>query len=639
MKVTGQREKESSEKRQVNLHPCGVFRSAKRRSTMHSATRGGAVLSRFRRFFLCALFFLETVVRAMHPAGSLSKSGAISVSARKRLFSCFQAPLARFSFCKTARAPQTPKTRRPSSFSPCGPRSFSPSPVSRSSFSLPVSLVFPLGLLSSVHRSPVFPLLPARLGGDFECNVVRRIDFSFLRSTFCRASSLRFSAPPPAPPSATRFLSLNRVAGKRYLSSRTQTGVPDNWHTMEGRAQPAFVDIGANLTDDMYRGVYFGKERHPADLERVIARAKQAGCRKLMVTGGSLADSGRAIELCREFDPDGKFLFATVGVHPTRCSEFEPSSHMHVGAPPHGPAACCSNLSCANDSSSSPSSSSSSSSPSSSSSSSSSSPSSSAGGCGAEAAVDAEVRSFGLYLESTKALLSFEPPAEAVEHLSKLASLIEKNRDRVVAVGEIGLDADRTQFCDLETQKKYFELQLLLSRYFRLPLFLHMRDAEAPFCEILARRRELWEAEGGVVHSFTDSLAALNSVLSLSPALHIGINGCSLKTEENLQVVKAIPLERLHLETDAPWCDIRPTHAGFAILTRELPSIAAEEKKKQKPQNWNPETQIKNRNEPCNIAHVARIVRQLVAPEMPFEAFTEAVCANSLRMFPLMAAK
>ncbi|KEP64252.1 UNVERIFIED_CONTAM: hydrolase, TatD family protein [Hammondia hammondi] len=321
---------------------------------------------------------------------------------------------------------------------------------------------------------------------------------------------------------------------------------------MEGSAQPAFVDIGVNLTDDMYRGVYFGKERHPADLERVIARAKQAGCRKLVVTGGSLSDSVRAIELCREFDPERNFLFATVGVHPTRCNEFEPSS---------------------------------------------------------------------------------------LHHLSKLASVIERNRDRVVALGEIGLDADRTQFCDLDTQKKYFEFQLLLSRHFRLPLFLHMRDAEAPFCEILARTRELWEGQGGVVHSFTDSHAALKSVLSLSPALHIGINGCSLKTEENLQVVKAIPLERLHLETDAPWCDIRPTHAGFAILTRELPTIAAEEKKKQKPQNWKPETQVKNRNEPCNIAHVARIVRQLVAPDMPFEAFAAAVCANSLRMFPLMGAK
>ncbi|CBZ50287.1 gf17261, related [Neospora caninum Liverpool] len=314
----------------------------------------------------------------------------------------------------------------------------------------------------------------------------------------------------------------------------------------------AFVDIGANLTDEMYQGVYFGKTKHGADLERVIDRARHAGCKKLLVTGGSLSDSEKAIELCRKF----------------------------------------------------------------------------------------EVGSLGVYSdEHGAALLSFRPPAHAVEHLNKLVSLIERNRDRVAAIGELGLDADRTQFCDLETQKKYFELQLLLSRHFRLPLFLHMRDAETSFCEILGHTRDLWEAQGGVVHSFTDSEEALTRVLNLSPSLHIGINGCSLKTEENLQVVKSVPLERLHLETDAPWCDIRPTHAGFAILKDDLPTIAEEEKKKQKPQNWTPETQIKNRNEPCNIQHVARIVRQLVAPDVPFPAFTQIVCANSLRMFPLMAGK
>ena len=52
----------------------------------------------------------------------------------------------------------------------------------------------------------------------------------------------------------------------------------------------------------------------------------------------------------------------------------------------------------------------------------------------------------------------------------------------------------------------------------------------------------------------------------LSRGLEIGLNGCSLKTEENCAVAAQVPLEKLHLETDAPYCDIRQTHFSHQFV-------------------------------------------------------------------------
>ena len=80
-----------------------------------------------------------------------------------------------------------------------------------------------------------------------------------------------------------------------------------------------FIDIGANLTDSMYSGEYNGSSKHPPDLGSVLDRAKEAGVVKMMVTGGNLEESSKAIELSRQYPG---LLYATVGCHPTRCGEF-----------------------------------------------------------------------------------------------------------------------------------------------------------------------------------------------------------------------------------------------------------------------------------------------------------------------------
>jgi TatD DNase family protein len=119
-----------------------------------------------------------------------------------------------------------------------------------------------------------------------------------------------------------------------------------------------------------------------------------------------------------------------------------------------------------------------------------------------------------------------------------------------VAFGEIGLDYDRLFMTPKDQQLKYFEAQLDVATDFQLPLFLHMRAAAEDF-ERLLKPRLAKLPKSGVVHSFTGSLEEMRSLVDLG--LHIGVNGCSLKTEENLSVVKEIPLDRLHVETDGPW--------------------------------------------------------------------------------------
>ncbi|XP_062186891.1 uncharacterized protein LOC133890517 [Phragmites australis] len=63
------------------------------------------------------------------------------------------------------------------------------------------------------------------------------------------------------------------------------------------------------------------KQCHAADIPAVLARAWAAGVDRIIVTGGSLKESREALEIA---ETDGR-LFCTVGVHPTRCGEFEES--------------------------------------------------------------------------------------------------------------------------------------------------------------------------------------------------------------------------------------------------------------------------------------------------------------------------
>ena len=129
---------------------------------------------------------------------------------------------------------------------------------------------------------------------------------------------------------------------------------------------------------------------------------------------------------------------------------------------------------------------------------------------------------------------------------------------------------------------------------------------------------------GGVVHSFDGSAEERDAILALG--LYIGVNGCSLKTEENLEVVKGVPGDKLLLETDCPWCDIRPSHAGHKMIKTRFEGWPQVDKKK-----WKEGCVVKGRNEPHNIRQVLEVVAA-VREEDP-ETLADTVYNNTLKVF------
>lgn len=206
-----------------------------------------------------------------------------------------------------------------------------------------------------------------------------------------------------------------------------------------------------------------------------------------------------------------------------------------------------------------------------------------------------------------------------IEEVRALA-LESKQAGHVVAFGEIGLDYDRLFLSEKQPQLKYFEAQLDLAVEIQLPLFLHSRAASEDFEKLIAPRLAKLPRRG-LVHSFTGTLDEMSRMVNLG--LDIGVNGCSLKTEENLEVVKAIPLDRIQIETDGPWvyiilfsvilkkllvadnsqCEIRPSHASSKHLgsAPALPKAVKKEK-------WQKGCMVKGRNEPVAIIHVAHVI-------------------------------
>ncbi|KAL3931532.1 MAG: hypothetical protein SGBAC_011265 [Bacillariaceae sp.] len=348
----------------------------------------------------------------------------------------------------------------------------------------------------------------------------------------------------------------------------------------EGTSNMKFVDIGANLLDERFtNGEYFGKVRHDPDWEDVLQRSVEAGVTHLILTAGTLRESRRALALVRDLRQKWQEYN-----NAAKSDDDNNSSMLHFGCTigVH-PTRCQQEF------------------------------------------VD---RCDPAY-QHDETTASDQPhpndPQQVLEELKALA--VEGQKDQSVwAIGEFGLDYDRLEFCPKDIQQEFFQKQLQTFQSTpelkHLPLFLHNRNVGRDVAEILKKEEA---ACNGVVHSFDGSIELANEFIEMG--LYIGLNGCSLKTEENLQVVKQLPLDKILLETDCPYCDVKATHAGFPFVKTKWESKNYKKFEKGK--------MVKGRNEPCQIVQVAEVIAGI--KDVSVETVADVCYSNSMALYGVSA--
>ena len=172
----------------------------------------------------------------------------------------------------------------------------------------------------------------------------------------------------------------------------------------------------------------------------------------------------------------------------------------------------------------------------------------------------------------------------------------------VVAVGECGLDYNRNYSRPAE-QRLAFEAQLQLACELQLPVFLHQRDAHDDFVSMIGEYGS--ELAGAVAHCFTGP--GDEALEYVEMGLYIGITGwiCDDRRGSDLQhAVSAIPVERIMLETDAPY-----------LLPRDLEHEPVQ----------------KRRNEPCYLPHICETTAKYMGMEN--RVLAQAALENTRRFF------
>ncbi len=144
-------------------------------------------------------------------------------------------------------------------------------------------------------------------------------------------------------------------------------------------------------------------------------------------------------------------------------------------------------------------------------------------------------------------------PNNIKELNAKSLDFIEKNinNDKIIAIGEIGLDYYRNKE-NIEEQKKLLRKLLYIAKKHNKPVILHNRNSTSDLLEILKEFNLT-----GIIHSFSGSLETAEEFIKLG--YYLGINGIVTFKNTNLpKTLSNIPLKRILLETDSPYITPEP---------------------------------------------------------------------------------
>lgn len=183
--------------------------------------------------------------------------------------------------------------------------------------------------------------------------------------------------------------------------------------------------------------------------------------------------------------------------------------------------------------------------------------------------------SFPDFLYSTAGVHPHDADHVSADYLDQLKLLAKQ--EHVKAIGECGLDFNRN-FSAPAQQQKIFSEQVTLASELQMPLFLHQRDAFDPWFTTLSPYFS--KVPAMVAHCFTGSKAELTQCIAAD--MYIGITGwlCDERRGQSLRdIVSLIPINRLLIETDAPYLTprtIRPKPKSSRNEPCYLPFIVKE---------------------------------------------------------------